>query len=83
MEIKKVKKLFASEAKSDAENAQEANFEKAMVMIETQSKLGFQEVVLFGIPLNLKGVKELMDLGYSVTTITHPFEQVKMYKISW
>jgi ribosome-binding ATPase YchF (GTP1/OBG family) len=84
MEDKKVKKtLYASEARSDAKIAQSANYEKAIERIESQSKLGFEEVLLFGIHINLEGVKKLMDLGYSVTSVIHPFEQVKMYKVSW
>lgn len=84
MEDKKVKKiLHASEAKADAEIAQSANYEKAIEIIERQSKLGFEEALLYGIWINVEGVKKLMDLGYSVTTVIHPFEQVKMYKVSW
>jgi hypothetical protein len=84
MEDKKVKKvLYASEAKEDAQIAQAQNLEKAIEIIERQSKLGFEEALLFGIWLNIEGVKKLMDLGYSLTTIVHPFEQVKMYKVSW
>jgi hypothetical protein len=84
MEEKKVKKiLYASEAKADAEVAQSQNFEKAMEIIERKSHLGFREAVLFDVWLNIEGVKKLMDLGYSITSVIHPFEQVKMYKVSW
>lgn len=84
METKKVQKIiYASEAKSDAEKAQSENYDKALERIEQHAKLGFEEVVLFGIQINLDGVKKLMDLGYSVTTIVHHFEQVKMYKVGW
>lgn len=84
METKKVQKIiYASEAKADAQSAQEANYEKALERIEQQAKMGFEEVVLFGIQINLDGVKKLMDLGYTVTTIVHHFEQVKMYKVGW
>lgn len=84
MEAKTVKKiLYASEAKADAELAQNENFDKAIERIQQQAKMGNQEHVLFGLQLNLEGVKKLMDLGYTVTTVIHPFEQVKMYKVGW
>jgi ribosome-binding ATPase YchF (GTP1/OBG family) len=80
-EVKKI--LYASEAKADAQIAQAANYEKALTRIAECAKLGYEEIVLLGIPLNMEGVKKLMDLGYSVTTIVHTFEQVKTYKVSW
>jgi hypothetical protein len=84
MEHKKVQKIiYASEAKADAEKAQAENYDKAIERIEQHANMGFEEVLLFGIWLNLEGVKKLMDLGYSVTTVIHPFEQVRMYKIGW
>lgn len=84
METKEVKDaLHASKAKVNAKNAQIANYEKVIERIEQASKMGLEEVVLFGLGLNLDGVKKLMDLGYSVTTIVHPMEQIKMYKVSW
>jgi hypothetical protein len=84
MEPKKVQKIiYASEAKADAEKAQAENYDKAIERIEQHANMGFEEVLLFGIWLNLEGVKKLMDLGYSVTTVIHPFEQVRMYKIGW
>ena len=84
METKTVKKiLYVSEAKSDAEQTQKENFDKAIERIGQQAKMGFEEALLFGIHINIEGVKKLMDLGYTVTTVIHPFEQVKMYKVGW
>lgn len=75
--------IHASEARADAEKAQENNFEKALERIHSASKMGEMEIVLFGCPLNLKAVQKLMDLGFSVTQVSDQNTFIKMYKIGW
>lgn len=77
------KLIPAAEARKQSELAQNKAFEGAVNMINSAINSGFEETLLFGFWISLDHVKKLMDMGYSVTTIFHPFEQRKVYKVSW
>jgi predicted metal-dependent TIM-barrel fold hydrolase len=76
------KPLTASQARSLAQSAQEANYEKVLKVISDRAKYGREDTLLFD-HINLEGAKRLMEMGYSVTLIEHPHELTKLYKVSW
>lgn len=80
---KEAKISNALQAREKSENMQQANIEKAMNLINTSANDGYNEAILFGCFLSFDGVKRLMELGFSVSEFTHPFEQRKMQRVSW
>jgi hypothetical protein len=73
----------AIEAKEKSQNAQASNVEKALNYINTAANDGYQDAILFGCYLSFEGVRQLMELGFSVAEFIHPLEQRKLQRVSW
>ena len=83
VEKKEVEYILASEARAIAEEAQKQNLDKAMKMIKGAITTGSTECMLFNNNLTLNDVQKLMDMGYTVSQVTNPFDLIKSYKIGW